>query len=74
MKDDESRIALLRAEASWNGQPDGQAVFFPNVRKVSEEEYSEQIDRMAQGYIPSETDLGALIAAKKTQLEFGGEE
>ena len=74
MKGDESRIALLRAEASWNGQPHGQAVFFPNVRKVSDEEYSEQIDRMAQGYIPSETDLGALIAAKKTQLEFGNEE
>ena len=74
MKGDESRIALLRAEASYNGQPDGQAVFFPNVRKVSDEEYSEQIDRMQQGYIPSETDLGALIAAKKTQLEFGNEE
>jgi hypothetical protein len=39
MKGDESRIALLRAEASYNGQPDGQAVFFPNVRKVSDEEY-----------------------------------
>lgn len=74
MKGDESRIALLRNEASYNGQPHGQAVFFPNVRKVSEEEYSEQKDRMAQGYIPSETDLGALIAAKKTQLEFGNEE
>lgn len=74
MKGDESRIALLRNEAAWNGQPHGQAVFFANVRKVSDEEYSEQIDRMAQGYIPSETDLGALIAAKKTQLEFGSED
>ena len=74
MKGDESRISLLRSEASWNGQPHGQAVFFANVRKVSDEEYSEQVDRMAQGYIPSETDLGALIAAKKTQLEFGNEE
>jgi hypothetical protein len=74
MKGDESRIALLRNEASYNGQPHGQAVFFPNVRKVSDEEYSEQVDRMAEGYIPSETDLGALIAAKKTQLEFGNEE
>jgi hypothetical protein len=74
MKGDESRIALLRNEASYNGQPHGQAVFFPNVRKVSDEEYSEQIDRMQQGYIPSETDLGALIAAKKTQLEFGSDD
>ena len=74
MKGDESRIALLRNEARWLGFPDGQPLFYANVRKVSDEEYSEQIDRMAQGYIPSETDLGALIAAKKTQLEFGNEE
>ena len=74
MKGDESRIALLRNEARWLGFPDGQPLFYANVRKVSDEEYSEQVDRMAQGYIPSETDLGALIAAKKTQLEFGNEE
>jgi hypothetical protein len=74
MKGDESRIALLRNEASWLGQPDGQAVFFANVRKVSDEEYSEQIDRMAQGYIPSETDLGALVDAKKTFDQFGSED
>jgi len=71
MKGDESRIALLRNEAAWLGQPDGQAVFFANVRKVSDEEYSEQIDRMAQGYIPSETDLGAMVDAKKTLDLYG---
>jgi hypothetical protein len=74
MKGDESRIALLRNEASWLGQPDGQAVFFANVRKVSDEEYSEQIDRMSQGYIPSETDLGALVDAKKTFDQFGSDD
>jgi hypothetical protein len=74
MKGDESRIALLRNEASWLGQPDGQAVFFANVRKVSDEEYSEQIDRMSQGYIPSETDLGALVDAKKTFDKFGSDD
>jgi hypothetical protein len=74
MRGDESRIALLRNEASWLGQPDGQAIFFANVRKVSDEEYSEQIDRMAQGLIPSETDLGALIDAKKTFNQFGSDD
>ena len=74
MKGDESRIALLRNEAAWLGQPDGQAVFFANVRKVSDEEYSEQLDRMTQGYIPSETDLGALIDAKKTFDKFGSDD
>jgi hypothetical protein len=71
MKGDESRIALLRNEARWLGFPDGQPLFYANVRKVSDEEYSEQIDRMSQGYIPSETDLGALVDAKKTFDQFG---
>jgi len=74
MKGDESRIALLRNEARWLGFPDGQALFYANVRKVSDEEYSEQIDRMAQGYIPSETDLGALVDAKKTFDKFGSDD
>jgi hypothetical protein len=73
MKGDESRVALLRNEARWLGFPDGQPLFYANVRKVSDEEYSEQIDRMAQGYIPSETDLGALISAKKTYDLFGSD-
>lgn len=74
MKGDQSRIDLLQKEAAWNGQPDGKAVFFANVRKVSDEEYSEQKDRMSQGLIASETDLGALIAAKNTFDLYGSDE
>jgi hypothetical protein len=74
MKGDESRVALLRNEARWLGFPDGQPLFYANVRKVSDEEYSEQIDRMGQGYIPSETDLGALVDAKKTFDQFGSDD
>jgi hypothetical protein len=74
MRGDESRVALLRNEARWLGFPDGQPLFYANVRKVSDEEYSEQIDRMGQGYIPSETDLGALIDAKKTFNQFGSDD
>ena len=73
MKDDPSKIKELSDAARYNGQPEGKAVFFPNVRKISDEEYSEQKDRMSQGLIPSNTDLGALIAAKKT-LEMYGDE
>ena len=70
-KDDAVRMKELADAAAYNGQPEGKAVFFPNVRKISDEEYSEQKDRMAQGYIPSENDLGALIAAKKTLETYG---
>jgi hypothetical protein len=74
MRGDETRVALLRNEARWLGFPDGQPLFYANVRKVSDEEYSEQIDRMAQGYIPSETDLGALVDAKKTLDLYGSDD
>ena len=70
-RDDPIRMKEIEDAAAYYGEPLGKAVFFPNVRKISDEEYTEQIDRMAQGYIPSETDLGALIAAKKT-LEAHG--
>ncbi len=73
MKDDHARIKELADAAKYWGQPDGRAVFYPNMRKISDEEYSEQVDRMNQGLIPSMNDLGAVIAAKKT-LELYGDE
>jgi hypothetical protein len=74
MKDDPTKIKELTQAAAYYGQPEGKAVFFPNVRKISDEEHSEQLDRMKQGLIPSMNDLGALIAAKKTQQMWGNDE
>ena len=74
MKDDPSKIKELTDAAKYYGQPDGKAVFFANVRKISDEEYSEQQDRMANGLIPSTNDLGALIAAKQTFNKWGSDE
>jgi len=73
MKDDTSRIKELADAARYWGQEEGRAVFYPNMRKISDEEHSEQVDRMKQGLIPSMNDLGAVIAAKKT-LELYGDE
>lgn len=73
MKNDPAKIKELTEAAAYYGEAEGQAVFFPNVRKISDEEYSEQKDRMMQGLIPSTNDLGALIAAKKTLDMYGGE-
>jgi hypothetical protein len=73
MKDDKSRIKELADAAKYWGQADGRAVFYPNMKKISDEEHSEQVDRMKQGLIPSMNDLGAVIAAKKT-LELYGDE
>jgi hypothetical protein len=72
-KDDKSKIKQLSDAASYWGQAEGRAVFYPNMKKISDEEHSEQLDRMKQGLIPSMNDLGAVIAAKKT-LELYGDE
>lgn len=74
MKDDTTRIQELSKAAAYYGEAEGRAMFFPNTRKISDEQYSEQLDRLKQGYIPSENDLGALIAAKKTINEYGIED
>jgi hypothetical protein len=73
-KGDQSKIDELTKAAAYYGQPEGKAVFFEGTGRITDEEYSVQKDRMAQGYIPSENDLGALIAAKKTQEMYGNEE
>jgi hypothetical protein len=73
MKDDKNKIKELADAAKYWGQPEGRAVFYPNMKKISDEEHSEQVDRMNQGLIPSMNDLGAVIAAKKT-LELYGDE
>ena len=74
MKDDPNRIQQLKDAARYWGQADGKAVFYPNMRKVSEETHSEQVDRMKQGLLPNMNDLGAVIAAKKTLRAHGDDE
>lgn len=73
MRGDQSKISELTQAAAYYGEPDGKAVFFEGTARVSSEEYSEQVDRLNQGLIPSMNDLGAVMAAKKT-LEMYGDE
>jgi len=61
---------ILKA-AHHYGAPDGRPHFVPGVRRVSDMEYSEQIGRMKEGYIPSETDLGAWYDAQRSYQKHG---
>ena len=70
-KGDENQIAKLKETAAHHGEPDGQAVFFPGTARITDEEYSEQKDRMRQGLIPSMNDLGAWHAAQQTHDKYG---
>ena len=73
MKGDLSRVQELENAARYWGQPEGTAKFYPNMKKISDEEHSEQVDRMSQGLIPSMNDIGAITAAKKTLEAYGDE-
>jgi len=75
MKNDIGRISELKKAAMHYGD-DGQgtAVFVPGLTRVSEEEYSEQVDRFKSGLIPSMNDLGAVQAAKDSIALYGDEE
>jgi hypothetical protein len=69
---DISQIAKLKNTAKHYGDDgEGEAVFVPGLTRVSEEEYSEQVDRMKQGLIPSLNDLGAWKAAQDTLQKHG---
>lgn len=70
---DQIQIAKLEREAKALGQGDGSYEFMPGVSRVSEEEYSEQLDRMKNGLIPNLNDLGAVKAAQDTLRAYGDE-
>lgn len=74
MRGDLSKIAELKKAAIHYGDDgDGEAVFVAGLNRVTEEEYSEQKDRMVNGLIPSMNDLGAWHAAQQSYNKYGKE-
>ena len=72
MRNDLTKIAELKAAAKYYGdEGDGEAVFVPGLTRITDEEYSEQMDRMKSGLIPSMNDLGAWHAAQQTLNKAG---
>ena len=75
MRGDLSKMSQLKDAAKYYGDPgDGDAVFVPGLTRVTDEEYSEHLDRMQQGLIPSMNDLGAWHAAQQTHDRYGSDE
>lgn len=71
---DITKIAELKNAAKHYGDPgDGEAVFVSGLTRISDEEYSEQKDRLKEGLIPSMNDLGAWHAAQQTLDTHGRE-
>jgi hypothetical protein len=75
MKGDIAQIAKLRDAAKYYGdEGDGDCIFVPGLTRISEEEYSEQKQRLSEGLIPSMNDLGAVQAAKDTIAKYGSDD
>jgi len=75
MKGDIAQIAKLRDAAKYYGdEGNGDCIFVPGLTRITEEEYSEQKERMAEGLIPSMNDLGAWKAAQDTFNKYGSDE
>jgi hypothetical protein len=58
-------MSKIKKAAEHYGAPEGKVIFMPGIRRITDEEHSEQINRMKEGYIPSETDIGAWMDASK---------
>ena len=72
---DISKISELKKAAIHYGDDgEGNAVFVPGLTRISEEEHSEQLDRMKNGLIPSMNDHGAWVAARQTYDKYGSNE
>lgn len=56
---DIEKMSQIAQAARYYGAPSGEAKFLPGVNRVSESLYSEEMDRLKQGMIPSEFDIGA---------------
>jgi hypothetical protein len=59
------KMNAITQAARHYGAPDGNPKFLAGVQRVSEMRASEERGRMAEGYIASETDIGAWADAQR---------
>ena len=71
MKGDIAAIGRLRDAAKYYGEPEGEPFFRAGVSRVSDEEYSEQLERLKDGQIPSLNDMGAVYDAQQGLKQHG---
>lgn len=64
-KGDQKRIQILRDTAREFGITEGKPVFLSGNRRVTDEEFEEQKQRLKWGLIPDELDLPAFIEDEK---------
>ncbi len=73
MKHDLSKMSDLRKAASHFGKPEGTPWFYAGIKRATDEQHSEQLDRMKNGLIPNINDMGAVYDAQQTLKKYGDE-
>lgn len=59
MRGDISKMIAISNEARVCGYPEGKAVFVEGARKISDDEFAEQVWRMRNGLTPDVLDIGS---------------
>ena len=74
MRGDLSKMAELRKAAAHYGEPEGEPWFYAGIKRATDEEYSEQKQRLKEGLLPNLNDLGAVHAAQQGIKNHGNDE
>jgi hypothetical protein len=73
MRGDLSKIAELRKAAAYYGEPSGDAWFYAGIKRATDEEFSEQQERLKSGLIPNLNDLGSVYDAQQGIKKHGND-
>ena len=68
---DFEKMSILKQAAAHHGQPEGSFHLEHGVQRATDEEYSQQVERLKDGYIQSLNDIGAVIDAKRGARQYG---
>jgi hypothetical protein len=74
MKNDISKMSELRKAANHYVEPEGEPWFYPGIKRATDEEFSEQQERVKSGLIPNLNDLGSVYDAQQSLLMYGDKE
>jgi len=62
---DMDKMAQITKAAAHYGEPEGRPYFIPGIQRATDEEYTEQRERMKEGLLPTMNDFNAVTDAKK---------
>ena len=68
---DMEKMKIIMDAAAHYGEPEGEAVFIPGAQRATDSEYTNQIERMKSGELPTMNDFNAVRDAKIAGRERG---